>query len=80
MEGYAELLGAALNIWEHKLKTKHQRTYNRIVRAIRDEESKIQSDPDDVLDSKLDNLYFELQLVGRSFAANAKANVADKQG
>jgi len=76
VDEYAKVLGTALEIWQHKLKEKHLKTYKKLMRDIRNEESKIQTDPDNVDDSLIDQLYFELRLLGDSFVARAKTDVA----
>lgn len=80
MEQYARVLGTALEIWQHKLKEKHLKTYNRLMREIRETESKLQQNDPSVYDSDLDQLYFELRLLGDSFAAHARTDMESSAG
>ena len=72
---FIELLGVALRIWEHKEKNKYHDRYERLVREIRSEESK---DASKIDDARLDDLYFELRILGDSFTKAANENAANK--
>ena len=75
---YAKLLGTALSIWEHKLKHKYLEQYNETMEKIRNEESKIESDPENANHSLLDSYYFKLRLIGNSFTSDAGKNLVAK--
>lgn len=69
-EAYLKVLGAALSIWESKEKTKY---IDKLVSLKKDYYEEINKPRDQQSDAVLDNLKFELQLVGTAYAASVGA-------
>ncbi len=67
------VLGAGLQIWASKEKRKYIDKLLKIKKEYREEESKPYENRSDAV---LDNLEFELKLLGLAFAADASSPVA----
>ncbi len=65
-ESILKVLGAGLTLWSDKEKSKYQDKYIKLKRAIYEEENKPANERSDAV---LDNLAFELCLLGDSFSA-----------
>jgi len=71
-----QVLSAGLSIWEHKESRKYQDKLIKLEKEIYEEYNK--EIPDNAV---LDNLYFELQLLGKAFYSEiGTKNSLDKQG
>lgn len=78
MNQYIQLLASALSIWEHKLANKYRDKFIAIKKELYVEENK---DKDHRDDARIDNLHFELYLLGEGYSSEArKTNVANSGG
>lgn len=65
-EAFLKLLGSALSIWDSKEKTKYQDKYQKLMKDWYEENNK----PDwERSNAVLDNIEFELRVLGNSFSA-----------
>jgi hypothetical protein len=71
------ILAAGLSIWEHKEVNKYREKFMRLRKEIYEEENK----PQDKYDAAvLDNLYFELYILGEAFSSEVRKTDAKNIG
>jgi len=68
-EALLRVLGAGLSIWDSKEKTKYIDKLSRLQKEYRDEVNKPIKDRSDAV---LDNLRFELEVLGNAFSASIR--------
>lgn len=69
MNPYIELLGSALSIWNHIEKNKYLDRYTKLKKEYYEESNKPMPD-----NSVLDNIEFDLFLLGNSFNSTVKGS------